>query len=38
MIGGGPSDDEARKCPAVDAYGTNAMDAVKLAKQRIGAN
>ncbi|MBW2063762.1 MAG: cobalamin-dependent protein [Deltaproteobacteria bacterium] len=38
MIGGGQIDEEVRKYSGADAYGTDAMDAVKLAKQWIGAN
>ncbi|MBW1998445.1 MAG: cobalamin-dependent protein [Deltaproteobacteria bacterium] len=38
MIGGGQIDEEVRKYSGADAYGTDAMDAVKLAKQWIGTN
>ena len=35
MIGGGQIDDEVRKYSGADAYGSDAMDAVKLSKQWI---
>jgi 5-methyltetrahydrofolate--homocysteine methyltransferase len=35
MIGGGQIDDEVKKYSGADAYGTDAVDAVKLAKQWI---
>ncbi|MBW2029875.1 MAG: cobalamin-dependent protein [Deltaproteobacteria bacterium] len=38
MIGGGQIDEEIRKYSGADAYGTDAMDAVKLAKQWTGTN
>jgi methanogenic corrinoid protein MtbC1 len=37
MIGGGQIDDEVRKYTAADAYGKDAMVAVALAKQWLGA-
>jgi methanogenic corrinoid protein MtbC1 len=37
MIGGGQMNDEIRKYVKADAYGKNAMEAVALAKQWIGA-
>lgn len=37
MIGGGQMDDEVRKYASADAYGKDAMAAVSLAKQWIGA-
>jgi len=37
MIGGGQMDDEVRKYAKADAYGKDAMAAVKLTKQWIGA-
>lgn len=37
MIGGGQIDDEVRKYATADAYGKDAMAAVSLAKQWIGA-
>jgi 5-methyltetrahydrofolate--homocysteine methyltransferase len=37
MIGGGQMDDEVRKYAKADAYGKDAMAAVTLAKQWIGA-
>lgn len=36
MIGGGQIDEEVRKYTGADAYGLDAMDAVKLSKQWIG--
>jgi len=38
MIGGGQVDEEVRKYTGADAYGLDAMDAVKLAKQWIVRN
>jgi methanogenic corrinoid protein MtbC1 len=38
MIGGGQMDDEVRKYAKADAYGKDAMAAVSLSKQWIGAN
>ncbi len=38
MIGGGQMDDEVRKYAKADAYGKDAMAAVSLAKQWIGAS
>lgn len=38
MIGGGQIDDHVRKYAGADAYGTDAMAAVKLAKGWAGAN
>jgi 5-methyltetrahydrofolate--homocysteine methyltransferase len=35
MIGGGQIDDEIRKYSGADAYGSDAIDAVKLSKQWI---
>ena len=37
MIGGGQMDEEVRKYAKADAYGKDAMAAVSLAKQWIGA-
>jgi methanogenic corrinoid protein MtbC1 len=37
MIGGGQLDDEVRKYARADAYGKNAMEAVALAKEWVGA-
>jgi len=37
MIGGGQIDDEVRKYTGADAYGTNAMAAVSLAKEWTGS-
>ena len=36
MIGGGQIDDEVRKHTGADAFGLDAMDAVKLSKKWIG--
>ena len=36
MIGGGQIDDQVKDYTGADAYGLDAMDAVKLAKQWIG--
>jgi len=38
MIGGGQMDDEVRKYAKADAYGKDAMAAVALAQQWIGAS
>ena len=37
MIGGGQLDDDVRKYAGADAYGKNAMEAVALAKEWVGA-
>jgi 5-methyltetrahydrofolate--homocysteine methyltransferase len=36
MIGGGQIDDEIKKYAGADAYGSDAMAAVKLSKEWIG--
>jgi len=36
MIGGGQIDDEIKKYTTADAYGKDAMEAVKLTKEWIG--
>ena len=38
MIGGGQIDDEIVKYSGADAYGKDAMEAVKLARDWIGTN
>jgi 5-methyltetrahydrofolate--homocysteine methyltransferase len=38
MVGGGQIDDEVRKYSGADAYGTDAMDAVKLTKEWVGVS
>jgi methanogenic corrinoid protein MtbC1 len=37
MIGGGQIDEEVRKCARADAYGKDAVAAVQLSRQWIGA-
>jgi 5-methyltetrahydrofolate--homocysteine methyltransferase len=37
MIGGGPVDEEVRRYSGADAYGEDAVAAVKLSKKRTGS-